>query len=424
MSEASQTGAVARRVVVTGMGAVTPLGHSVEALWKGCLSGCSGAGPITLFDCSAYITRIAAEVKDWDPSPYMDKKEVRRMDRFAQFAVAASKMAFEDAGITITNENRDRIGVYIGSGIGGLGTLEEQHRVLLERGPGRVSPITIPGIICDMGAGMVSIVLGIRGPNSCITTACATGTNNIGDAYHVIRRGDADVMVAGGAEACITPLSMAGFCSARTLSTRNDAPELASRPFDANRDGFLMGEGSGTLILESLDCALERGANIYAEVVGYGTTGDAYHITAPAPGGEGIARAIRLALKSARLNPEDVDYYNAHGTSTGLNDKNETAAVKLAFGDYAYKLQISSTKSMTGHMIGAAGAIELMICALAIRDSAIPPTINYETPDPECDLDYVPNQARKTEVNVAMSNSSGFGGHNAVAIMKKYDPAA
>ena len=345
------------------------------------------------------------------------------MDRFAQFAVAASRMAFDDAGITITDENRDRIGVFIGSGVGGLGTLEEQHRVLLERGPGRVSPITIPGIICDMGAGMVSILLGIRGPNSCITTACATGANNIGEAYHVIRRGDADIMVAGGAEACITPLSMAGFCSARTLSTRNDAPELASRPFDRNRDGFVMGEGSGTLILESLESALQRDAKIYAEVAGYGTSGDAYHITAPSPGGEGVARAMRMALKSAGLSPEDVDYYNAHGTSTGLNDKNETAALKLAFGDYAYKLQISSTKSMTGHMIGAAGAVELMICALAIKEGIIPPTINYETPDPECDLDYVPNKARKTEVRVAMSNSSGFGGHNAVAIFKKYEPA-
>jgi beta-ketoacyl-acyl-carrier-protein synthase II len=424
MSEASQTGGGLRRVVVTGMGAVTPLGHSVEALWKGCLAGCSGAAPITLFDSSAYITRFAAEVKNWDPSPYMDKKEVRRMDRFAQFAVAASRMALADAGITVNDDNRDRMGVYIGSGIGGLGTLEEQHKILLERGPGRVSPITIPGIICDMGAGMVSILLGIRGPNSCITTACATGANNIGDAYHVIRRGDADFMLAGGAEACITPLSMAGFCSARTLSTRNDAPELASRPFDANRDGFVMGEGAGTLLLESLDSALERGARIYAEVAGYGLSGDAHHITAPTPGGEGCARAMRMALKNAGLNPEDVDYYNAHGTSTGLNDKNETAALKLAFGDYAYKLQISSTKSMTGHMIGAAGAIELMICALAIKEGIIPPTINYETPDPECDLDYVPNKARKTEVKVAMSNSSGFGGHNAVAIFKRYEPAA
>lgn len=424
MSEASETQNGARRVVVTGLGAVTPLGHSAKALWKGCLSGCSGAAPITLFDTTAYPTRFAAEVKEWDPSPYMEKKETRRMDRFSQFAVAAARMALEDASLPVTDDNRDRIGAYIGSGIGGLATLEEQHKVLLERGPGRVSPITIPGIICDMGAGMASILLGLRGPNSCIATACATGANNIGDAYHVIRRGDADVMLAGGAEACITPLSMAGFCSARTLSTRNDSPELASRPFDATRDGFVMGEGSGILVLEALECALERGANIYAELVGYGMSADAYHITAPSPGGEGVARAMRMALKSAGLQPEDVDYYNAHGTSTDLNDKNETAALKLAFGEHAYKLQISSTKSMTGHMIGAAGAIELLVCALAIKEGIIPPTINYEKPDPDCNLDYVPNKARETRVDVAMSNSSGFGGHNAVAILKRYVPTA
>lgn len=418
MSEASQL--QNRRVVVTGMGAVTPLGHSAEALWKGCLAGCSGVAPITLFDTKDFVTRFAAEVKDWDPSPYMDKKDARRMDRFVQFAVAAARMAMEDSGIVVTDENRDRIGVYIGSGIGGLGTLEEQHSLLLERGPTRVSPITIPGIICDMGAGMVSISLGIRGPNSCVTTACATGANNIGDAYHVIRRGDADVIIAGGAEACVTPLSIAGFNSARTLSTRNDAPERASRPFDAGRDGFVMGEGSGVLVLESLESALARNARIYAEVVGYAMTGDAYHITAPAPGHEGLVRAIGLALKSAGLQPSDVDYYNAHGTSTELNDKNETAALKTAFGEHAYKLQISSTKSMTGHMIGATGAVELMVCALAIFHDQIPPTINYETQDPDCDLDYTPNKARNTPVRIAMSNSSGFGGHNAVGIFKKY----
>ncbi len=424
MSEASQTQNRARRVVVTGVGAVTPLGNTAEALWKGCLAGCSGAAPITLFDPTGYATRFAAEVKDWDPTLYMDKKDVRRMDRFVQFAVAAARMGIDDSGIEVTDENRDRIGTFIGSGIGGLGTLEEQHSVLLERGPSRVSPITIPGIICDMGAGMISIVLGIRGPNSCVTTACATGANNIGDAYHVIRRGDADVIIAGGAEACVTPLSIAGFNSARTLSTRNEAPERASRPFDADRDGFVMGEGGAVVVLEALEHAVSRGARIYAEVVGYAMTGDAYHITAPAPGHEGLVRAIRLALKSAGLQPGDIDYYNAHGTSTDLNDKNETAALKTAFGDYAYKLQISSTKSMTGHMIGATGAVELLVCALAIKNSIIPPTINYERQDPDCDLDYVPNTARKTNVDVAMSNSSGFGGHNAVAIFKKYDPAA
>ena len=290
-------------------------------------------------------------------------------------------------------------------------------------GPSRVSPLTIPGIICDMGAGMVSITLGIRGPNSCVTTACATGANNVGDAYHVIKRGDADAIIAGGAEAAITPLSIAGFNSARTLSTRNDEPERASRPFDADRDGFIMGEGAGTLVLEALDHALARGAHIYAEIVGYAMSADAYHITAPAPGHEGLVRAVRLALKSAGLAPEDIDYYNAHGTSTGLNDKNETAALKTAFGDYAYKLPISSTKSMTGHMLGAAGAIELLLCALSIENDIIHPTINYETQDPECDLDYVPNKARNARVNFAMSNSSGFGGHNAVGILKKYVPA-
>jgi len=424
MSEASQKDSGPRRVVVTGLGAVTPLGHNVEALWKGCLSGCSGIAPITLFDASQHTTRFAGEVKEWDATLYMDKKDVRRMDRFVQFAVAASRMGLEDSGIVVTDENRDRIGVYIGSGIGGLGTLEEQHSVLLERGPTRVSPITIPGIICDMGAGMVSIVLGIRGPNSCVTTACATGANNIGDAYHVIRRGDADAMIAGGAEACVTPLSIAGFNSARTLSTRNDAPEQASRPFDADRDGFVMGEGSGVVVLEALDHALARNAKIYAEVVGYAMTGDAYHITAPAPGHEGLVRAIGLALKSAGLQPEDVDYYNAHGTSTDLNDKNETAALKTAFGEWAHKLQISSTKSMTGHMLGAAGAVELLVCALAIQNNVIPPTINYHRQDPDCDLDYVPNVARKAKVDVAMSNSSGFGGHNAVGIFKRYEPAA
>ena len=424
MSQTTQTQIDARRVVVTGIGAVTPLGLTAAATWKGCLAGCSGVAPITLFDASAHTTRFAAEVKDWDPTLFMDKKDVRRMDRFVQFAVAAARMGLEDCGVVVTDDNRDRIGVFIGSGIGGLQTLEEQHSLLLERGPTRVSPITIPGIICDMGAGMVSIVLGIRGPNSCVTTACATGANNIGDAYHVIRRGDADVIIAGGAEACVTPLSIAGFNSARTLSTRNDAPEQASRPFDADRDGFVMGEGSGVVVLEALDHAVARGANIYAEVAGYAMTGDAYHITAPAPGHEGLVRAIRLALKSAGLEPEDVDYYNAHGTSTDLNDKNETAALKTAFGDYAYKLPISSTKSMTGHMIGATGAVELLVCAMAIKNSIIPPTINYQRQDPECDLDYVPNQARPTTVDVAMSNSSGFGGHNAVGIFKRYEPAA
>jgi 3-oxoacyl-[acyl-carrier-protein] synthase II len=422
MSEPSNVRDGARRVVITGVGAVTPLGKTVETLWKACLSGCSGVSTITGFDAAGYTTRFAAEVKDWDPSAYMDKKEMRRMDRFVQFASAAAQMALQDSGLTIDDENRDQIGVYIGSGIGGLGTIEEQHRILLERGPGRVSPFIIPGIICDMGAGMVSMQIGARGPNSCVTTACATGTNSIGDAYHIIRRGDADAMVAGGSEACITPLGMAGFCAARSLSTRNEAPEHASRPFEAGRDGFVMGEGSGVVILESLESAQARGGKIYAEVAGYGMSGDAHHITAPAPGGEGAARAMRAALRSAGLQPEEVDYVNAHGTSTELNDKNETAAIKTVLGDHAYEVPVSSTKSMTGHLIGAAGAVEAILCALTIRDGMIAPTINYETPDPECDLDYVPNQARKASVQVAMSNSFGFGGHNATIILKRFAP--
>jgi 3-oxoacyl-[acyl-carrier-protein] synthase II len=408
--------------VITGIGTVTALGPTVESLWKACLSGCSGVSLITGFDAMEYSTRIAAEIKDWDASPYMDKKEARRMDRFIQYAVAAARMAVEDSGLTIDDSNRDRTGVYVGSGIGGLQSIEEQYRTLIERGPGRVSPFMIPGVICDMGAGMVSILLGARGPNSCITTACATGANNVGDAYEVIRRGDADAMIAGGAEASITPLGMAGFCAARTMSTRNDAPERASRPFDAGRDGFVMGEGSGVMVLESLESALARGAKIYAEIVGYGMSGDAFHITAPAPEGEGAARSMKAALQSAGLKPEDVDYINAHGTSTELNDKNETAAIKTALGEYAYRVPISSTKSMMGHLIGAAGAVEAILCALTIRDGYIAPTINYETPDPNCDLDYVPNQMRKADVRVAMSNSFGFGGHNVTLILKRLEP--
>jgi 3-oxoacyl-[acyl-carrier-protein] synthase II len=408
------------RVVVTGIGAVTAQGRNIETIWKACLSGCSGVSPITLFDISAYPTRIAAEIKDWDPSPWMDKKEIRRMDRFVQFAVAAAQMALEDSGLVVDDDNRDRIGVQIGSGIGGLATLEEQHRTLLEKGPGRVSPFLIPGMIPDMGAGFVSIVLGMRGPNSCVVSACATGGNNIGDAYHIIRRGDADAMMAGGTEAAITPLAMAGFCAARAMTTRNDAPEAASRPFDKDRDGFVMAEGSGMLLLESLESAQARGAQIYAEIVGYGCAGDAYHITAPAPEGEGATRSMREALRTAGLTPADVDYVNAHGTSTGHNDRNETAAIKAALGADAYRVAVSSTKSMTGHLNGAAGAVEAIFCALAMRDGVLPPTINYTTPDPECDLDYVPNVARKADVQVAMSNSFGFGGHNVTVVLKKF----
>jgi 3-oxoacyl-[acyl-carrier-protein] synthase II len=410
-----------RRVVITGIGAVCSLGGTAEAIWKACLAGCSGVSAISGFDASALTTRIAAEIKNWDVSPFMDRKEARRMDKFVQYAMAAATMALEDSGLAIDESNRDQVGVCIGSGIGGLATIEEQHKTLLERGPGRVSPFLIPGIICDMGAGLVSIALGARGPNTCATTACATGTNSIGDAFSIIRRGDADAMIAGGAEACITPLGMAGFCAARTMSTRNDEPHRASRPFDAERDGFVMGEGSGIVILETLENAVARGAKIYAEVIGYGMSGDAYHITAPAPNGDGARRSMLAAMKRANIQPEEIDYINAHGTSTGLNDKNETAAIKSALQAHAHKVAISSTKSMTGHLIGAAGAVEVVICALSIRDRVVPPTINYETPDPECDLDYVPNLARPLEVRIAMSNSFGFGGHNATIILKRVD---
>ncbi len=409
----------ARRVVITGVGAVTPIGQSAETFWKACLAGCSGVSPITGFDTTGYSTRFAAEIKNWDAAPYMEKKDARRMATFIQFAVKAAVLAVEDSGLAINDDNRDRIGVYIGSGIGGIGIIEAQHQILLEKGPDRVSPFIIPGIICDMGTGMVSIVLGTRGPNACITTACTTGTNNIGEAYHIIRRGDADAMVTGGAEASISPLAMAGFCQARALSQRNDDPEHASRPFDGDRDGFVMGEGSGILVLETLEGAKARGAKIYAEIVGYGSTGDAYHITSPPADGSGAIRSMKAALASANMQPEEVDYINAHGTSTELNDKTETMAIKTVMGEHAYKIPISSTKSMTGHLLGAAGAVEAIVCVLTIRDGIVHPTINYHTPDPNCDLDYVPNQARKAKVDVALSNSFGFGGHNGTLIFKR-----
>lgn len=409
-----------RRVVITGMGAVTPLGLTMEDTWSACLAGKSGIDTISTFDVSTYPTRIAASVKEFDPSLYMGVKEARRMDRFIQFAMAAAKMAMEDSGLVIDAENGARVGVCLGSGIGGLMTIEEQHIVLLEKGAGRVSPFLIPSIICDMGAGLISITFGARGPNVCITTACATGTNSVGDAFEIIRRGDADAMIAGGTESCITPLGMAGFCQAKSLSNRNDEPQRASRPFDAERNGFVMGEGAGVVILESLESALARGAKIHAEIIGYGLSGDAYHITAPAPEGEGAARSMQMALDKAGISASEIDYINAHGTSTELNDKNETAAIKAVFGDYAYKVPVSSTKSMTGHLIGAAGAVETIFCALTMRDSIIAPTINYENPDPNCDLDYVPNVARKATVKTAMSNSFGFGGHNATVILRAY----
>jgi len=408
------------RVVITGMGVISPIGNSVEDFWNSLLAGKSGVDYITAFDVSDYPTRIAAEVKDFTPENWIDKKDVKRMDRFVQFATAAAKLAMEDAKINMDELDRDRVGVYVGSGIGGLGTFEEQHRTLMEKGPKRVSPFFIPMMIANMGSGQVSIALGAKGPNSAAVTACATGTNSIGDAFKIIQRGEADVMFAGGAEAPIFPTGLAGFCSARAMSTRNDEPTKASRPFDLNRDGFVMGEGSGVLVLESLEHARKRGATIYAEMVGYGMSGDAHHLTQPAPEGEGAARCMRMALRDAGVKPEEIDYINAHGTSTEYNDKFETMAIKAVFGAHAYNVAISSTKSVTGHLLGAAGAIEAIACVKSIQNQIIPPTINYETPDPACDLDYVPNQPRNTKVDVTLSNSLGFGGHNATIIIRKF----
>ncbi|MEK5443739.1 MULTISPECIES: beta-ketoacyl-ACP synthase II [unclassified Fredinandcohnia] len=408
-----------KRVVVTGLGTVSPLGNDVKTTWENAKNGVSGIGPLTRVQIEGLPAKVAAELKDFNPENYMDKKEARRMDRFTQYAIAASFMAVKDANLTINEENAERVGVWLGSGIGGMETHEEQHKIFLEKGYRRVSPFYVPMMIPDMAAGQVSIAIGAKGINTCTVTACATGTNSIGDAFKVIQRGDADVMVTGGTEAPLTNMSFAGFVSARAVSLNPD-PKTASRPFDKNRDGFVMGEGAGVLVLEELEHALARGANIYAEIVGYGATGDAYHITAPAPGGEGGARAMRQAIADAGLNPSEIDYINAHGTSTDYNDKFETAAIKEVLGDHAYKVAISSTKSMTGHLLGAAGGVEAIFSVLAIKEGIIPPTINYETPDPECDLDYVPNKARKQEVNVALSNSLGFGGHNATILFKKY----
>ncbi|MBM7601630.1 3-oxoacyl-[acyl-carrier-protein] synthase II [Virgibacillus halotolerans] len=409
-----------RRVVVTGLGAVTPVGNNVETMWENILAGKSGIGLVTRVNRDDFPAKVAAEVKDFDVLEYVDKKEARKMDLFTQYAVAAAKMAVADAKLTIDDSNRDDVGVWIGSGIGGMQTWEDQHTKFLEKGPRRVSPFFVPMMIPDMAAGQVSIQLGARGINSCSTTACASGANSIGDAFRAIQRGDAAYMIAGGAEAPISNMAFAGFTSAKALSTNED-PSKASRPFDKNRDGFVMGEGSGLLILETLETALERGAHIYGEIVGYGATGDAYHITAPAEGGEGAARAMQKAIDDAGIAHDEVDYVNAHGTSTDLNDKYETMAIKTVFGDHAHQLAVSSTKSMTGHLLGAAGGIEAVIAVKSIKYNIIPATTNYETPDPECDLDYVPNEARKQEVNVVMSNSLGFGGHNVALIFKKYE---
>ncbi|MDQ0153887.1 beta-ketoacyl-ACP synthase II [Robertmurraya andreesenii] len=409
-----------RRVVVTGVGAVTPLGKDIETTWKNIKEGVSGVGFLTRLNPDDYPVKVVAEVKDFNVEDFIDKKDARKMDRFTHYAVAASLMAVKDAALQITEENSHRVGVWIGSGIGGMETFENQFETFLNKGYRRVSPFFVPMMIPDMATGQVSITLGARGFNSCTVTACATGTNSIGDAFKVIQRGDADAMITGGTEAPISKMSMAGFCANKALSTNPD-PEKASRPFDLNRDGFVMGEGAGIVVLEELEHALARGAKIYAEIVGYGATGDAYHITAPAPGGEGGARAMKMAIADAGLKPEDIAYINAHGTSTDYNDKYETMAIKEVFGDHAYKLAISSTKSMTGHLLGAAGGIEAIFTVLAMKESILPPTINYETPDPECDLDYVPNKARQQEIKTAISNSLGFGGHNATIAFRKYE---
>lgn len=408
-----------RRVVVTGIGAVTPLGKDVDTTWNNIINGVSGVKPLTRVNADEYPAKVAAEIRDFNPEDFMEKKEARKMDRFTQFAVAASIMAVKDSKLEITDKNAERVGVWVGSGIGGMETFEQQYETFLKRGYRRVSPFFVPMLIPDMAAGQVSITLGAKGFNSCTVTACATGTNSIGDAFKVIQRGEADVMVSGGAEAPITRMSVAGFCANTALSTNTD-PQTASRPFDKNRDGFVMGEGAGIIVLEELEHAQARGAKIYAEIIGYAATGDAYHITAPAPAGEGGSRAMKAALHDGGLTPDEVDYINAHGTSTDYNDKYETMAIKEVFGEHAYKLAVSSTKSMTGHLLGAAGGIEAIFSVLAIDEGIIPPTINYETPDPECDLDYVPNKARKQDIDIVMSNSLGFGGHNATIVFKKY----
>ncbi|CAI6024820.1 beta-ketoacyl-ACP synthase II [Cohnella sp. JJ-181] len=412
---------MAHRVVVTGMGVVTSLGTDLDTFWNSLLSGKSGVSLIEAFDTADYPTKIAAEIKNWEPEAHgIDKKEARRMDRFVQFGLAASLSAVKDAKLEIgVNADADRVGVSVGSGIGGLGTWEDQHTILMEKGPRRVSPFFIPMMIANMASGQISIVTGAKGPNTTAVTACATGTHSIGDSFKLIQRGDADVMICGGAEATIRPIAVAGFSNMRAMSTRNDEPHKASRPFDTDRDGFVMGEGAGVLILESLEHATARGARIYAEVIGYGMSGDAHHMTEPDP--DGAARCMARAIKDAGIAPEEIGYINAHGTSTPVGDKSETEAVKRTFGDHAKQLAVSSTKSMTGHMLGAAGGVEAVIVGLALQNGVLPPTINLDNQDPECDLDYIPNVPRKADVKVALSNSFGFGGHNATVILRKYE---
>ncbi|MBQ3472331.1 MAG: beta-ketoacyl-ACP synthase II [Clostridia bacterium] len=409
-----------RRVVITGMGAVTPLGNDVKSFWEGIKSGKNGVSRVTQFDASDLKTQIAAEVKDFEPTDYIDKKEARKMDRFTQLAMVAASEAVADSGLDMEKEDPWRVGVITGSGIGGIGTFEQQHTALMERGPGRVSPFFIPMMIGNIAPAQIAIKFKARGVNENVVTACASSTNAIGDAFRHIQYGQNDVIIAGGAEAVVTKVAFAGFCNMKAMSTRNDDPAHASRPFDAERDGFVLGEGAGFVILEELEHAKARGVKIYAELAGYGATDDAYHITSPIPGGEGGAKAMELAIKDAGLEPKDITYINAHGTSTKYNDHFETDAIKSVFGDAAKTVAVSSTKSMTGHLLGAAGGVEAIVCALAIKEGYIPATINYENPDPDCDLDIVPNRGREQEVTAAMSNSLGFGGHNATIVLKKY----
>jgi 3-oxoacyl-[acyl-carrier-protein] synthase II len=410
-----------RRVVITGLGVVTPVGNTVETFWKNLKEGRSGIGKIQAFDTSAYDCQIAGEVRDFDPKGFFNNfKDARRTDRFAQLAMAAAKMSVQDSGLEFDRVNRDRFGVLISSGIGGLKTLEDQHNILMNKGPSRVSPFTIPMLISNMASGLISMEFGLRGPNMCIVTACATSNNAIGESWRMIKFGDADAFLAGGSEASIVSIGLAGFSAMKALSRRNDEPERASRPFDRDRDGFVMSEGAGVVVVEELEHAKARGAKIYCELSGYGLSADAYHITAPPPDGEGATRAIKLALDHARISPDKVDYINAHATSTDIGDLCETRAIKTVFGDHAYKIAISATKSMTGHCLGGAGAVEMAACALVIRDGVIPPTINLENPDPECDLDYTPNVAREKKVRVAVNNSFGFGGHNATLVATEF----
>jgi len=413
---------MSRRVVVTGLGMVTPLGTGIEKNWEMVCAGKSGIGPITKFDASQFSSQIAGEVLDFKSEDFMDKQQVRRFDIFVHYAVASARMAMEDSGLKIDSKNRERVGCITGSGLGGLTMLEHYHKVLLEKGPRRISPFFIPGMIANMAPGQIAIEYGAKGPNLSIETACAASSHAVGESFKQIREGTADAMITGGSEAVVTPLALGGFCSMRALSTRNDEPEKASRPFDLDRDGFVMGEGAGILILEEMNHALERGAHIYAEVAGYGLSGDAYHVSAPEPDGGGAISCMSMAIEDAGLKPEDIDYINAHGTSTKLNDESENKAVKAVFGEHAYKLAISSTKSMTGHLLGGAGGIEAAYTVLTVKHGIMPPTINYETPDPVCDLDYVPNEARKAKVRAAISNSFGFGGTNATLLFKAFEP--